>query len=164
MIFNIGTKLYYNETPQDDILAMQDACVANNWSLEDGTDNGGYYYIIRENINVVDIDALKSDKIRYLKQRRDAEEQTPITYGGHRWDFDDKAIQRINGAIIALGDEDTITWTTADNEEIVVNQEDLNDIIKASAIRSNALHVKYRELKHQVEQAETEEQIKSIVW
>lgn len=164
MNFNIGTKLYYNETPQEDILAMQDACVRYNWSLEDGTDNGGYYYIIRENINVVDIDALKNNKIRYLKQRRDAEEQTPISYSGYRWDFDDKAIQRINGAIIALGDEDTITWTTADNEEIVVNQEDLNDIIKASAIRSNALHVKYRELKHQVEQAETENQIKKIVW
>lgn len=107
---------------------------------------------------------IKSSKIAELKTARDTEEISPIEYGGYRWDFDDKAIQRINGAIIALGDEDTITWTTADNEEIVVNQEDLNDIIKASAIRSNALHVKYRELKHQVEQAETEEQIKSIVW
>lgn len=165
MTFNIGTKLYYNETPQEDILAMQNACIDNNWSLEDGTDNGGYYYIIRENIVVVDIDDVKIRKINELKQRRDIEEQTPISYSGYRWDFDDKAIQRINGAIIALGENGTITWTSADDEEIRdVNAEDLRGVISASAIRSNALHIKYRLLRERIELAETLEEVEAIKW
>lgn len=155
----LGTKFYKNNYDLKEYSRCAEWCNNNNATI---TDKGEYYECVE--IPAPALDEVKNIKISELKQRRDAEEQTPITYGGYRWDFDDKAIQRINGAIIALGDEDTITWTTADNEEIVVNQEDLNDIIKASAIRSNALHVKYRELKHQVEQAETEEQIKSIVW
>lgn len=114
---------------------------------------------------VIPLDEIKATKIAELKSARDIEELSSVEYGGYRWDFDEKAIQRINGAIIALGENDTITWTSADNTEINgVNAEDLRNVVKASAVRSNMVHVKYRELRERVEQAETREEVDAIVW
>ena len=111
------------------------------------------------------LEQIKANKINELKTARDTEEISPIEYGGYRWDFDEKSIQRINGAIIALGENDTITWTSADNTEIRgVNAEDLRNVIKASAIRSNMVHVKYRELRERVERCETVDEISVIHW
>lgn len=111
------------------------------------------------------LEEIKVNKISELKNYRDTEEQSPITYNGYRWDFDDKAIQRINGAIIALSNGGEIVWTSADDEEIRgVTADDLRGVISASAVRSNALHVKYRELRERVEQAKTKEQVEAIKW
>lgn len=46
-----------------------------------------------------------------------------MEYGGHLYDYDSKARDRINAAIIALdvqGEGAKISWTTADNEDAVV--------------------------------------------
>lgn len=111
------------------------------------------------------LEEIKANKIAQLKSARDTEEQSPILYNQYYWDFDDKAIQRINGAIIALSNGGTITWTSAENEEInEVTADDLRGVISASAVRSNALHIKYRQLREQVEQATTLEEVESIVW
>lgn len=111
------------------------------------------------------LEEIKEAKITELKSARDAEELSPISYGGYMWDFDDKAQQRINGAIIALADGGELVWTSADNREIRgVNADDLKNVIKSAAVRSNMVHVKYRELKAQVEQAETQEQVEAVVW
>ena len=111
------------------------------------------------------LEQLKEEKISDLKYARDTEEQSPIEYNGYRWDFDDKAIQSINGAIIALANGGEITWTSADDKEIRgVTADDLRGVISASAVRSNALHVKYRELRERVEQCTTKEQVEAIKW
>lgn len=113
----------------------------------------------------IPLDEIKATKIAELKQARDTEELSPISYGGYSWDFDEKAIQRINGAIIALGENDTITWTSADNREIKnVNVDDLKGIVGAAALRSTQLHIKYRQLREQVESATTIEEVESVVW
>lgn len=165
---NINEKFYqYQYTKNDFSLKMceiQDYCIANNLCLEDGTDENGYYVVIHEQPLPV-LEDIKQSKIEELKRERDTEEQTPITYNGYRWDFDDKAIQRINGAIIALSNGGTITWTSADNEEIrEVDANDLRGVISASAVRSNALHVKYRQLRERVESATTIEQVEAVEW
>lgn len=116
-------------------------------------------------LNTQTLDEIKANKINELKNARDTEEISPIEYGGYRWDFDEKSIQRINGAIIALGENDTIAWTSADNTEIRgVNAGDLRNVIKASAIRSNMVHVKYRELRERVERCETVDEVNAIHW
>lgn len=113
----------------------------------------------------VPLEEIKANKIAQLKTARDTEEQSPILHNNYYWDFDDKAIQRINGAIIALSNGGTITWTSAENEEIrSVNADDLRGVISASAVRSNELHVKYRQLREQVERATTLEEVESVVW
>lgn len=114
---------------------------------------------------------LKASKIQELKSTRDSLEVEPITYNGNNFDYDEKARDRINAAIIALdmqtqltGKEASLSWTTADNIEAIVTTNDLRGIIANVALRSNELHIKYRELKDLVESAETKEDLDKIMW
>ena len=114
---------------------------------------------------VIPLDEIKASKIAELKLARDTEELSPVAFNGYVWDFDEKAQMRINGAIVALGSTNTVTWTSADNQEIKgVNADDLKGVIGSAAIRSDALHTKYRGLKELVENAETVEDVNAIVW
>ena len=111
------------------------------------------------------IENVKQRKILMLKRQRDTAEVEPIEYNGHSFDYDDKARDRINAAIIALslqGEGATIDWTTADNEDAVVTAQDLRMIITAVAVRSNALHTAYRAAKAQVEAASTAEEVEAV--
>ena len=111
------------------------------------------------------LEQLKQDKILALKTIRDTEEVKPIEYNGNLFDFDEKARDRINSALIALSiTGQSIEWTTADNTNVTVTADDLRDVIAAVAMRSNELHVKYRQLKEQVEACTIKEQLEKIEW
>lgn len=121
----------------------------------------------KEYVYTPSIEELQTIKIAAFKAARDSEEVLPIEYNGNLFDYDEKARDRINAAIIALdaqGTEATIDWTTADNNDVPVTANDLRAIIAAVAVRSNSLHVKYRNLKEQVETAKTAEEIEAINW
>lgn len=101
-------------------------------------------------------------KIAELKSTRDTLETEPIEYNGNRYDYDDKARDRIAAAIIALdvqGEGAKISWTTADNEDAVVTAADLRAIVAAVAVRSNLLHIAYRKAKAQVEATGSAEEV-----
>lgn len=107
----------------------------------------------------------KPAKIAALKAERDAAEVEPITYNDNRYDYDDKARERINAAIIALdvqGADASIDWTTADNADVKVTANDLRMVIAMVAQRSNALHVAYRAAKDKVEQATTVADVEAV--
>lgn len=156
----LGEKFYKENYSLDEYSKCAEWCNNNGATIQD---MGEYYECVA--IPPTPLEDVKDNKINELKAARDAEEQTPVSYGGYLWDFDDKAIQRINGAIIALGESGTITWTSADNEEIKkVTAADLRGVISASALRSNELHIKYRQLREQVENAKTVEDVKAVQW
>ena len=111
------------------------------------------------------LENIKQRKILMLKRQRDTAEVEPIAYNGHSFDYDDKARDRINAAIIALelqGEGATIEWTTADNADTPVTANDLKMIIAAVAVRSNALHTAYRKAKEKVEAAQNKADIEKI--
>lgn len=104
------------------------------------------------------IEYFKNRRIETLKMQRDKAEVEPIEYKGYFFDYDEKARDRINAAIIALelqGANADIAWTTADNQDISVTATDLRAIVAAVAVRSNLLHIAYRKAKAQVETAGT---------
>lgn len=110
--------------------------------------------------------AAKPAKIVELKAERDSKEVEPITYNGNIYDYDDKARERINAAIIALevaGASATLTWTTADNLDVKVTASDLRGIIAQVALRSDNLHMAYRQAKEKVEAATTKEEVENVV-
>ena len=114
-----------------------------------------------------EFDELKVQKIAEFKVTRDTLEIEPIEYGGHLYDYDEKARDRINAAIIALdlaGADAKLSWTTADQKEAVVGANDLRGIIANVAVRSNTLHVKYRDLKQEIENTQTKEELEKITW
>lgn len=111
------------------------------------------------------IENVKQRKIIELKRQRDAAEVEPIEYGGHLYDYDSKARDRIAAAIIALdvqGEGAKISWTTADNEDAEVTAQDLRMIIASVAARSNKLHTAYRAAKAQVEAAVTADEVRAV--
>lgn len=111
----------------------------------------------------------KPAKIAELKAERDTREVEPITYNGNSYDYDGKARERINAAIIALDVQTAqtkatavIDWTTADNQDVKVTADDLRMIIASVANRSNALHVAYRAAKDKVEAATTVAEVDAV--
>lgn len=112
------------------------------------------------------LEVIKQRKITELKYQRDKAEVEPIIYQGYSFDYDDKARERINAAIIALevtGTSATLTWTTADNQDVKVTASDLRAIIAQVALRSDKLHTAYRKAKEKVEAAITKAEVKNIV-
>lgn len=108
------------------------------------------------------LEVIKQRKIAELKYQRDKAEVEPIAYNGHLYDYDSKARDRINAAIIALdvqGEGAKISWTTADNEDVCVTAADLRAIVAAVAVRSNLLHIAYRKAKAQVEATGSAEEV-----
>ena len=111
------------------------------------------------------LENVKQHKIMELKRQRDASEVEPIEYNGHSFDYDGKARDRINAAIIALslqGENASIDWTTADNQDVKVTANDLRMVIAAVAVRSNKLHTAYRAAKEKVEAAQSKVDIEKI--
>lgn len=107
----------------------------------------------------------KPAKIAELKAERDTREVEPVNYNGNSYDYDDKARERINAAIIALdvqGAGASIDWTTADNADVKVTANDLRMVIAMIAQRSNALHVAYRAAKDKVEAATTVAEVDAV--
>lgn len=111
------------------------------------------------------LEEVQAAKLAELKATRDTLETEPIEYNGNHYDYDDNARDRINAAIIALDiTGQSIEWTTADNTNVAVTDQDLRNIIVNVAVRSNILHVKYRELKELVLACTTAEEVAEIVW
>lgn len=112
------------------------------------------------------LEAIKQRKITELKYQRDKAEVEPITYQGYSFDYDEKARERINAAIIALevaGASASLIWTTADNQDVKVTASDLRAIIAQVALRSDKLHTAYRKAKEKVESTTTKEEVKNVV-
>ena len=156
----IGTKFYKDDYDVDQYSAAAEWCNNNNATIED---KGEYYEVIL--IPGPLLEDVKAAKISELKSIRDAKEVEPVQYIDHYYDFDVKSFDRINAAIIALDQtQGTIGWTTADNSVVEVNADVLRGVIASAAIRSNALHVIYRELKEAVNAATTVSEVESISW
>lgn len=111
------------------------------------------------------IENIRAHKIMELKRQRDDAEVEPIAYGGHLYDYDSKARDRIAAAIIWLDTQDDgakISWTTADNVDVVVTAQDLRMIMASVAARNNKLHTAYNTAKEQVEAAQNKDEIDTI--
>ena len=112
------------------------------------------------------LEEVKTQKILSLKEERDIREEAPVDYKEKLWDFDTKSRDRINAAATALevGGVETITWTAYDDTSLELTADDLKTIVALAAIRGDALHKKYRELRDAVNASETIEEIDSIIW
>lgn len=141
-------------------------CNDNNcYIIEIELKNGVRQFQIQE-VPSVPLDEVKAAKIESLKKQRNELEEAPVEYKEKLWDFDTKSRDRINAAVTALevGGVETITWTSYDDTSLELSANDLKTIVAIAAIRGDALHKKYRELRDAVIVAETVEEIKEIIW
>ena len=157
----IGVKLYkpLNEETEKQYTEVAEWCNRNNATIED---KGDYYEVVEI---VIPLDDIKTEKLTELKGERDKRETAPIEYNDHLFDFDQKSYERITAAIYALDlSGGTIHWTTADNDTVEVSANDLRGVIANAAVRSNALHIKYRGYKDRVNAALNASEVMAIVW
>ena len=130
--------------------------------------NGAYIEAVDGGYQIVGIpestlDEVKAKKITSLKADRDRLEVEDIEVDGHLYDYDEKARERINNAIIALQASGTsILWTLANNDSVLVTAQDLVAVVSAVAVRSNTLHVAYRDAKAKVNAAMTAEEVNAV--
>lgn len=130
--------------------------------------NGAYMEAVEGGYRIVGIpkptlEDAKAQKIASLKADRDRLEVEDIEVDGHLYDYDEKARERINNAIIALqASNGSIHWTLADHQSTEVTAEDLIKVVSAVAVRSNALHIAYRVAKEKVMKAETIEEVEAV--
>lgn len=113
------------------------------------------------------LDEVKAQKISELKGHRDTEEVEPVTTDKGIFDYDDKSRDRLAIARQALednGGKGEITWTTADNQRVPLGVADFAAINGVAATRSNELHIKYNDLKEQVNACETIKAVEAITW
>ena len=160
----IGTKFYKPLETEEQLNAYSQAAL---WCNETGMgtieDKGLYYEVVP--IPQPSLDELKAAKLTELKGERDKREIAPIEYNGHLFDFDEKSYSRITAAIYALDvSGGTIYWTTADNDTVEVSADDLRGVIASAAVRSNALHIKYRGYKDRVNAAMNASEVRAVVW
>ena len=160
----IGTKFGKPLTDEMAESYAQAAEWCNSTQLGYIEDKGEYYEVVAI---IHTLEEVKENKINELKFHRDEEEVAPIQTDKGLFDYDDKSRDRLAIARQALTDFDdagTITWTTADNQRVPLGIADFAAINAAAAARSNTLHVKYNELKAQVNAATTVEEVESIIW
>lgn len=154
----LGTKIYKTDMSNYTDCAIW--CNANNATIED---RGEYYEVVA--LPLPTLEEIKTAKIAELKAQRDAAEVEPIAYQGYSFDYDSKARDRISAAIVALevaGASATLTWTTADNQDVKVTAANLRGVVATVAARSNALHIAYRKAKAQVEAADSADEVNAV--
>lgn len=114
------------------------------------TDETGYKIIhLKE---VLTDEEIKNRTIEILKLTRNVKELEPIMYNNVLFDADKDSLDRMDKARKLLEDnnQESITWTTANNRRLPVTVEDFKGINTAIAVRSNELHIRYNVLKQYI--------------
>lgn len=125
---------------------------------------GGKYQISTSYLN-----NLKTKKKEEINQARDKTEQGGFEYMGKIFDSDLISCVRIQGAAqlaaqMPMSDTPIIEWTCKDNTHIKLTPAELIGLSAALANWSNECHKKASELKQQVDDAQTEEELNAIKW
>lgn len=117
------------------------------------------------------LEELKENKRLEMKVIRDEKEAGGFFYLGKTFDSDEKAVSRIGlaaqSATLAMmtGQEfPNIRWTTQDNSVVELSAEQLAGMPAALAQHSAKLHYTYNQLKIEIAEAETPEQLDKIHW
>lgn len=158
----IGTKFYKDNYDLKEYAKAAEWCNTNNATIED---KGEYYEVVE--IPAPSLEEAKTAKINELKAVRDFKEVEPVQTSKGIFDYDDKSRDRLAIARQSLEDNpsvESIVWTTADNQRIAMTIADFAEVNSMAAYRSNQLHIKYNELKAEVNAAQTVEEVKAITW
>ena len=130
----------------------------NNYDIWDEV-NGGW-------IDSRDLDQKKADKWVEIKAARDAQEFGSFDWGGYTFQCDEVSQRRIQGAVqlASMSSAFSIDWTLLDNSVITLTADQMIEVGQTLASHVNALHVKSRGLRIDIESATTEQEISAITW
>lgn len=164
-----GVHFVFQEPP--DFNSYWDSAIENWVSIpEQPSENHEFDYRIKEWFDPRGLLEIKEAKISSLKGGRNKAEFAGFTWDGSVFDSDAISQSRIQGAVQlamtlqAAGEAFSIDWTLADNTVRTLNFNDMIAVGLALGQHIQYCHGKYNQLKAQVNQCETKEQLKAIVW
>ncbi|WP_373325612.1 DUF4376 domain-containing protein [Sporomusa paucivorans] len=114
------------------------------------------------------LDERKNNLRAAINVERDRREQGGFVYAGKQFDSDATSVIRINAAVntavsaILAETEFAVNWTAADNTTVPLDAQGLLGLSAALAQHSNTQHVRARDLKEQLEEAETAEELVEV--
>lgn len=114
----------------------------------------------------LDLSLAKSQKWAEIKAARDAQEFGTLNWGGYTFQCDEVSQRRIQGAVqLAVMDTGfSIEWTLADNSAITLTAQHMVEVGQALADHVNQGHVRARQLRAQIDAAQTQNEIDAITW
>ena len=115
---------------------------------------------------VYDLTGHREEKWSEIKAGRSAEEFGTFEWTPFTFDCDETSQRRIQGAVqlAALDPNIVMDWTLADNTVQTFDAPELQGIGQALASHVNACHVKARDLRDQINAAQTEAELSVISW
>ena len=115
---------------------------------------------------VESLESAKNAKWNEIKHERSGEEFGSFGWGDYTFDCDEISQRRIQGAVqlSALDPSTVMDWTLEDNTVQTLNATELQQIGQALASHVNACHVKARDLRDQINAAQTEAELSVISW
>lgn len=129
-----------------------------------------YRYFQINQIPVVEktLEQCKLDKRAEINRYRNETEQGGFEYMGKMFDSDVISCIRIQGAAqlaSQYNSEDiNINWTSQDNEIVSLSGSEIIGLSNALAMWSDKCHEKATELKKQVDNAQSKEELDNIIW
>lgn len=117
-------------------------------------------------IDARDLDQLKAAKWEEIKVARSTAEYGGFTWDGSTFDSDAASQQRIIGAsqLATLTPSLEIDWTLSNNTVRTLNAQEMNEVGMALGAHVNAQYVHARTLRQQISDAQTTQELASIVW
>lgn len=118
---------------------------------------------------VPDLTASRASAWSAVKRERDAREFGTFEHAGATFDGDEAAQRRINLAVLgaqaalSAGQPWSIDWTLADNSVITLSASDMIAVAESLGANIQAAHDWARDLRVQIEAAQTVEQLDAIV-
>jgi len=118
-------------------------------------------------VSTVTIEERRYSAWQSMKANRDEQNLKPIVVNGNLFDANQLSQQRINGAVtlaMLAPDSWTIEWTLADNTTVTLTKQDILDLGIAIGTRTSQVFEYARQLRAQIEQTNTLEELSSITW
>jgi len=124
-------------------------------------------FLINRNNNVFLTDNIKEVKqhVRELlnKQKQKEIDNLTITYNDATFQADEESQNRVIRAVAVMGDNNTIDWLDIDNNVHTFTKEDLFKAFAQVKDKMTSIVVKYAELKKQLAELQTMEEIRDFV-
>lgn len=116
------------------------------------------------------LEQVKQKKKDEINVKRNETEQNGFEYMGKVFDSDQISCLRMTCAAQAMAlmpvaePEPTITWTCKDNSTIDLTVSEMQGLVSSLAAWSNSCHEKATNLKKQIDDAKTNEEVEAIKW
>ncbi|EGO65090.1 DUF4376 domain-containing protein [Acetonema longum] len=164
-----------DETTKEVVVAISDTpdeayFLEQGYTWQDVEEGFDLHWYLTGQAHQSTLDKLKIQSWERIKEKRDMLEQSGVPYMGKVLDSNSLSVQRIAVAVqaaqaaITAEQDFSLDWTCADNTVLTMTAQEAIGISVTLAQHANTLHQIARNLRLQIDAAETAEELGKITW